>query len=84
VLAASNSNEMAMDGYQNHGVFTYALLEGLQQADGTAQGEILITRLAEYVQTKVPLLTLEKWKYRQAPLSRVDGEPFPIARKAVN
>ena len=73
-----------MEGYQNHGVFTYALLEGLQQADGTAQGEILITRLAEYVQTKVPLLTLEKWKYRQAPLSRVDGEPFPIARKAVN
>jgi hypothetical protein len=84
VLAASNSDEMAMDGYQNHGVFTYALLEGLQKADGTAQGEILISRLAEYVQGRVPLLTLERWKYRQAPLSRIDGEPFPIARKAVN
>jgi WD40 repeat protein len=81
VLAASNSDEMAMEGYQNHGVFTYALLEGLQQAEGTAQGEILITRLAEYVQSRVPALTLEKWKYRQAPLSRIDGEPFPIAHK---
>jgi len=84
VLAASNSEQMAMDGYQNHGVFTYALLKGLQEAQGTDQGEILISRLAEYVQGLVPVLTLEKWKYRQAPLSRIDGEPFPIARKAVN
>ncbi|MBV8819678.1 MAG: caspase family protein [Acidobacteriaceae bacterium] len=82
VLAASNSNQMAMDGYQNHGVFTYALLEGLQRADATAEGEILITRLAEYVQSRVPVLTLQKWNYRQAPLSRIEGEPFPIAQKA--
>ncbi|MBV8820384.1 MAG: caspase family protein, partial [Acidobacteriaceae bacterium] len=82
VLAASNSNQMAMDGYQNHGVFTYALLEGLQRADATADGEILITRLAEYVQSRVPVLTLQKWNYRQAPLSRIEGEPFPIAQKA--
>jgi uncharacterized caspase-like protein len=84
VLAASNSDQMAMDGYQNHGVFTYVLLEGLQKAEGTAQGEILITRLAEYVQSRVPVLTQEKWHYRQSPLSRIDGEPFPIARKTVN
>ena len=81
VLAASNSDEMAMDGYQNHGVFTYALLEGLQTAEGTAQGEILITRLAEYVQGRVPAMTLEKWQYRQSPLSRIEGEPFPIAAR---
>src|SRR5207249_3019672 len=33
VLAATNSDQIAMDGYQNHGVFTYALLEGLNKAD---------------------------------------------------
>jgi WD40 repeat protein len=84
VLAASNSDEMAMDGYQNHGVFTYALLEGLKRADSNAQGQILITRLAEFVQSRVPDITEEKWHYRQSPLSRIDGEPFPIARKPAN
>lgn len=84
VLAASNSDEMAMDGYQGHGVFTFALLEGLEDADSDAQGEILITRLAEYVQRKVPDITLEKWHYRQTPLSETKGDPFPIAHKAAN
>jgi len=84
VLAASNSKEMAMDGYKNHGVFTYALLEGLRSADGDAQGEILITRLAEYVQRYVPEMTQEKWGIRQRPLSKVEGEPFPIAQKPAN
>lgn len=81
VLAASNSQEMAMDGYQNHGVFTYALLQGLQQADSDAQGEILISRLAEFVQSHVPAITEERWHYRQLPLSKMEGEPFPIAHK---
>jgi len=84
ILAASNSEGMAMDGYQNHGVFTFALLEGLQQAESNARGEILITRLAEFVQNQVPAITEEKWHYRQLPLSKIEGEPFPIARKPAN
>jgi len=82
VLAASNSDEMAMDGYQGHGVFTFALLKGLEAADSDAQGQILITRLAEYVQSHVPDMTEEKWHYRQRPLSAIKGDPFPIAHKA--
>jgi hypothetical protein len=81
VLAASNSQEMAMDGYQNHGVFTYALLEGLRHAESNAQGDILIARLAEYVMRRVPAITQEKWHYRQLPLVSIVGEPFPVARK---
>jgi len=65
-------------------VFTYALLDGLRQAEVNSQGEILITRLAEFVQSQVPRLTEQKWGVRQLPLSRIDGEPFPIARKAAN
>jgi Caspase domain len=84
VLAASNTDQMAMDGYRGHGAFTYALLEGLRAADSDAQGQILITRLAEYVQRSVPTLTEEKWGYRQSPLSTIQGEPFPIAHKAAN
>ena len=84
VLAASNSDQMAMDGYKGHGVFTFALLEGLEAADSDPQGKILITRLAEFVQAHVPAMTDEKWHYRQLPLSKMEGEPFPIAQKAAN
>ena len=84
VIAASNSEQMAMDGYQNHGVFTYALLQGLQAAESNAQGEILITRLAEYVQSRVPEITVKTWHYKQMPMSRIEGEPFPIAHRAAN
>jgi WD40 repeat protein len=84
VLAASNSDEMAMDGYRGHGVFTFALLEGLEAADSDAQGQILITRLAEYVQRRVPDMTEDKWHYRQRPLSAIKGDPFPIVHKAAN
>jgi hypothetical protein len=84
VLAASNSDEMAIDGYQGHGVFTYALLEGIGKADSDAQGQIMITRLAEYVQTRVPEITLEKWHYKQMPLSEAKGDVFPIVHKATN
>lgn len=84
VLAASNSDAMAMDGYHGHGVFTFALLQGLGAADSDAQGQILITRLAEYVQRTVPEITQETWHYRQTPLSETIGDPFPIAHKATH
>jgi uncharacterized caspase-like protein len=81
VLAASNSKEMALEGYQNHGVFTYVLLQGLQEAESNADGEILIHRLAEFVLSHVPEVTEKKWNYRQLPLWKMEGELFPIARK---
>ena len=84
VLAASNSKEMAMDGYKGHGVFTFALLQGLENATPDPEGDILITRLAEYVQSHVPDMTEEKWHYRQRPLSKMEGEPFPIAQKVAH
>lgn len=80
VLAASNSDKMALDGYQGHGVFTFFLLQGLDAADSDPQGTVLITRLAEYVQTRVPEITTQKYGYRQVPLSSINGEPFPIAQ----
>ena len=83
VIAASNSDEMAMDGYQNHGVFTFALLQGLQVADSDPQGDISVTDLAKFIQRRVPAITLEKWNYKQTPLSLITGD-FPIVYKSPN
>jgi WD40 repeat protein len=80
VLAASNSEQMALDGNQGHGVFTSFLLKGMDEATTDAQGAVLITRLAEYVQTQVPDFTSRKYGYRQIPMSNIAGEPFPVAQ----
>ena len=85
VFSATDKDTEAQETSKlGHGVFTYALLAGLQQAEGNAQNEILITRLAEFVQSRVPAITEEKWHYRQLPLSKIEGDPFPITRKPAN
>jgi hypothetical protein len=82
VLAASNYKTIALEGYQNHGVFTYFLVEGISSADSDAKGEILVTRLGEYTQKWVPQITEQKWHYRQVPVAMYASELFPIAHKA--
>jgi uncharacterized caspase-like protein len=64
ILAASNSDEMALEGY---GAFTYILLEGLQAADSDQYGNILIASLAQYIQVRLPELTSQQYHYRQMP-----------------
>lgn len=84
VLAASNTDQIAIDGYKNHGVFTYALIEGLNKASSDPQGQILISGLAEYVQLHVPEMTNEKWHVEQNPLWVSPSKPFLFACKSAN
>ncbi len=83
VLAASSDSGLAMEGYEGHGVFTYALLQGLRgQADqqGNNDGTVGIGELAEFVSKEVPRITMEKWHYEQIPMRKLEGSPFPIGR----
>lgn len=80
VLAASSSDQMALEGYQNHGVFTFALLEGLSKA-ADEQGFIQVSRLADYIENRVPEITKQRWGYKQFPMSELAGQTFAIARK---
>lgn len=82
VLAASDTKEMALEGYENHGVFTFALLEGLQKADVNEKGDVLTDSLGMYLRNTVPRITNDRWHLKQSPhISYRSGEPFPIARK---
>jgi Caspase domain/WD domain, G-beta repeat len=80
ILAASSSDQMALEGYQNHGVFTYAFLEGLTKA-ADDQGFIQVSRLADYLEDRVPEITKQRWGYEQFPMSELAGQTFPVARK---
>lgn len=81
-LAASSEVQVAFEGYKGHGVFTYALIEGLNgEADrkGNRNGEISVNELAEYVSERVPQITLKNWGYEQFPMQNIHGRSFPIA-----
>ncbi len=80
ILAASSSDQMALEGYQNHGVFTFAFLEGLSKASDE-QGFIQVSRLADYIEDRVPEITKQRWGYEQFPMSVLAGQTFPVARR---
>ena len=71
VLAAAASEHMALaQGEQGHGVFTYALLQGLAgAAERDADGIIAIDELAAHVATSVPEITQRRWGFQQIPMS---------------
>ncbi len=52
LFMASQAQQSAIEGYHNHGVFTYALLEGLAKAG--SGGNVQLFDLADYVENRVP------------------------------
>jgi WD40 repeat protein len=80
VLSASTSTAPALEGYHNHGVYTYAVLEALDKADANGDGLITVTELAEYLAARVPDLSYDAFKFRQVPQMKIVGSSFPIAK----
>ena len=80
-IAGSSNSQVAFEGYEGHGVFTYVLLEALQQADtryGNRDGVTSTGEIASYVNEQVPEITYKKWGYEQVPQVNLHGREFPI------
>jgi len=82
VLAAAGSEQTAGEAKAlGHGVFTYALLEGLSgKADGGARpdGKVTVKELEAYLGERVPELTREHRGQAQYPQGFAVGQDFPI------
>jgi WD40 repeat protein len=78
-IVASSKNQVALEGYEGHGVFTYALLEALKGKAADKDGKITINGMATYVEELLPQLTYKKWGYEQIPQKMLSGMDFPIA-----
>ncbi|MBU0730090.1 MAG: caspase family protein [Proteobacteria bacterium] len=81
IIAASSDSQVALEGYENHGVFTYALLEALSRADhqnGNRDGFTSTGEIASYINEQVPEITYNKWGYEQVPQVNLLGREFPI------
>jgi hypothetical protein len=82
VLAATTDDTPATEGIDNHGVFTYALLEGLSQADTNGDGIVDVAELGAFVRRRVPELTSRFWGIRQVPQAMVSGAGFQLTPKS--
>ena len=75
VLAASSDSQLAFEGYEGHGYFTYALLKGLRGGAKDRNGEVSVMGLGKFVSDEVPRLT----KDRQFPIfESQELHEFPI------
>jgi len=80
-IVAATDTQLAMEGYEGHGVFTYAVMQALRYADtvsGNRDGITGLFELAAYVYARVPEITMQAFAYEQIPQVHMQGSDFPI------
>lgn len=79
VLSATTPQQVALEGYQSHGVFTYVLLDALSgKADTSKRGVVNTLDAARYVGSEVPKLAERVFRQSQSPGMYTAGQPFAI------
>jgi uncharacterized caspase-like protein len=86
LIAAAADEKMAIEGEgegeNRHGVFTFALLRGLEgAADQDGDGLVNITEIAGFIDAQLPEITKRKWGYEQFPVMETRGNVFPVVRR---
>ena len=81
-IVASKDRQPALEGYKGHGIFTYALLRALSEADqkhGNRDRVTTVGEIASYVDEAVPDITFKAFGYAQVPQVNMHGRDFPLA-----
>ncbi|MBN1105469.1 MAG: caspase family protein [Deltaproteobacteria bacterium] len=82
IYASASARQAAMDGYKGNGLFTYTLLDGLnnnRQADKNKDGKVSIVGLGEYSR-KMTWNISKQIGHEQTPLIINFGKDSPIYR----
>lgn len=77
-IVASSKSQVALEGFQGHGAFSYVLLDGMKGRAANNKGQITVNSLVSFVETELPELTYKKWGYEQIPQKSLVGEDFAI------
>jgi hypothetical protein len=80
VIAASDADQPAQEGYRGHGLFTWAVLDGLANGDENNDKFIEIFELANHVGSVVRKVSRAKYRYEQRPRVRMFAN-FPLGLK---
>jgi len=82
MLAATSDVKEALEGYRNHGVFTYVLLDALALGDDNKDGLVTTEELAAYIRRHLPALAEKVFKFSQEPQVKLFGAPFTLIGRA--
>lgn len=66
-IVASSSDQVALEGYKNHGIFTYSVLDAFEKND-----KLQVWGLADHVSEVVPNITQEKFHFSQIPQAKLN------------
>ena len=79
------ARQAAFEGWQGHGVLTFALLEAMNEKEGVSGDErVRVSGLASYADERVPEISQQLTGLYQKPTYRLSGSDFPIGvRQAV-
>ena len=77
-ITASTDTAPALEGYRQHGLFTYTLLEAMERADYDGNDEIEITEMISYVDKRLPELSEARYGFRQVPRHMSQGSVFAL------
>jgi uncharacterized caspase-like protein len=81
VLAASTTTQQALEGYEDHGLFTYVVAQGLMgKGDVDQNGVVNTLALAHYVDENVPELAQQHFNHPQYPTVETNGQAFPLTK----
>jgi len=80
ILAATTSTQQALEGYEDHGLFTYVVAQGLAGKAAVEGSRVVNTlSLATYVDGQVPKLAKQlNSKNPQFPTVEPHGQAFPL------
>lgn len=78
ILSASTDDAPALEGYQGHGVMTWAMLDAMGQADANGNATIEVTELASFLDVKVPEVSFAAFGLRQVPQMSIKGSDFAL------
>jgi len=66
-IVASSSDQVALEGYKDHGVFSYSVLDAFNK-----NSKLKVWDLADHVSEQVPKITKEKFYYEQRPKTKLN------------
>ncbi len=78
IIAAARAAQPAYEGYKDHGVLTYALLEAFSEDGATRNDKIMLFELAARVGERVPEITRSLFGIAQWTRPKLSGDNFPI------
>jgi WD40 repeat protein len=83
-IAAAPAGKAAYEGYNGHGVLTYAILEALNRPDGAPAQPVSVFGIAQHISLQVPAITQRTFGIRQQPRFIPTGDDFSLGlRQAV-